>query len=294
VYPTLFEFSLPYLGTVQIPSHLTLILLGFSAAIIYLQRQSRDTEISETFMMDFALLVFVVGIIGARTFSIFTDGLFYDFVHLCTDPRVLTPPGTEHILCKSDLQCLGGQYLCDLATEHCYPPRDCLKALKFWEGGLTYYGGFLAATPAGIWFIRRKKIDVWHMADLSAPAIMLGLFFGRIGCFLSGCCWGVPTESFLGVDHPFETISVHPTQLYSAFAVLAIFFVLRHLSKVGFFHRGQLFAIFLVLYAISRFFLEFFRNDPRGAWGPLATSQLISIPLLCLGIWIYRHRKNKK
>ena len=103
--------------------------------------------------------------------------------------------------CTTAAQC-GYDYLCDTATHKCYPPQDCFAAVKVWRGGLAYYGGFIFAVAFAYYYVRKHKLGWWRTADLAAPGIMLGLVFGRLGCFLNGCCYGKPTTSFLGVVFP--------------------------------------------------------------------------------------------
>ena len=99
--------------------------------------------------------------------------------------------------CTTDVQC-GWDYLCNAATHACYPPRDCLAALKLWRGGFAYYGGFIFSTAFAWWFMRKHKLPALRVADLASPAIALGLFFGRMGCFFNGCCYGKVTTSRWG------------------------------------------------------------------------------------------------
>ena len=95
-----------------------------------------------------------------------------------------------------------GCHLCDAARGVCHPPRDCLAWAKVWRGGLAYYGGLLVATGYAFYYTRRRGISFLRVADLAAPAIALGLFFGRLGCFLNGCCYGKQTSSWVGVSFP--------------------------------------------------------------------------------------------
>jgi phosphatidylglycerol:prolipoprotein diacylglycerol transferase len=193
--------------------------------------------------------------------------------------------------CTADVQC-GFDYRCDLERNTCYPPTDCLAALKFWHGGLTYYGGLLVAAPIGVWYAHKRALGVRRVADVTAPVIMLGLFFGRMGCLFNGCCYGDTTRSWAGIDLPGHSESVHPTQLYEAVAVLGLFFVLHFVVRPRKRGDGEVFAAMLVLYAVVRSVVELFRADPRGSLGPLSTSQLISIPLAVFGMLaIVRIRK---
>jgi len=235
-------------------------------------------------VVDLGILMLVCGVLGARLLSVLTDGQFMDFLHLCTDPGKvdnIRAPGGDCVAnqCPYD-------YLCDTERMVCHPSRDCLAWLKFWQGGLTYYGGFLLAVPVGMWYARRKQLGVMRIADIAAPQIMLGLFFGRIGCFFSGCCYGAETDSWLGVKFPQRHAPVHPTQLYEAAAVLILALVLYAViwpRKRG---HGEVFGWLLVLYGGVRWLLEIVRADPRGSLGPLSTSQLIGIPLMAAGVWL--------
>ncbi len=145
------------------------------------------------------------------------------------------------------------------------------EPFKIWEGGLVYYGGFLGAVTASIIYTRIKKMDFWQFGDIIAPSIALGLMFGRTGCTLVGCCYGKPCgpDFPLGITFPPETIGVagvplYPTQPAEALGSLAIFLFLwlflRHRRKF----RGQVLAVFVLLYSLLRTILEFWRADPRG------------------------------
>ncbi len=282
--PTFFEFTLPIIGKVEFTSHLTMIVIGFTVAILLARRQAERLGLDGVKVVDLGILMLVFGILGARLLSVLTDGHFMDFVHLCTAPKTvdnLPAPAGDCVrnICPHE-------YLCDPARMVCYPPRDCFATLKFWQGGLTYYGGFILAVPIGMWYAHRKKLGVLRIADITAPMIMLGLFFGRIGCFYSGCCYGAETHSWAGVRFPQHPYPVHPTQLYEAVAVLGIYFVLQFViwpRKRG---HGEVFGWLLVLYAVIRSVLELFRADPRGSLGPLSTSQILSIPLFLAGVWL--------
>lgn len=292
--PIFFEFELPVLGLVTFPAYMTMLMIGFLVAITVARRQGERMGIPGEQVVDLGILMLVLGVLGARLLAVLTDGKLSDFVHLCTDPTLVEAVDSLVPYCTGDLPCEPG-YECDPASNTCHPPRDCLAALKFWQGGLTFYGGLLLAVPGGLWFARRKGMGAWRTADLVAPLTMLGLFFGRIGCFCNGCCYGAPTDAWVGVTLPGHLGPVHPTQLYEAALALSLFFVLHMVVRPRKRADGEVFAWLLVLYGGMRVVLEVFRADQRGALGPLSTSQIISIPLILAGIWlIVRNRSRMK
>jgi phosphatidylglycerol:prolipoprotein diacylglycerol transferase len=141
-----------------------------------------------------------------------------------------------------------------------------LDVFRTWEGGLTMYGGAVPATILGMWFLNRWGIDAWKAADAVAPSMALGLGLTRIGCFLSGCCFGIPTDLPWGcvfpddshAGHLFPDTPLHPAQLYAAGIGLLLFVGLLLIDRRGL-PRGHLFLLFLGLYAIARFFLDMVR-----------------------------------
>ncbi len=284
--PVFFEFSLPVIGSVSFPAYMTMMLIGATAAIVFARRHAEAVGLNGDRMFDLGIVLLVCGIIGARLLAVLTDGHFTDFVNLCFAPDKVAAVDAKVAYCTTSAQC-GYDYVCDTTRNVCHPPRDCFAALKFWWGGLTYYGGFLVAVPAGMWYARRKQLDVLEVADVVAPAAMIGLFFGRIGCYYNGCCYGGATDAWTGVHFPNIAGDVHPTQLYEAGVVAVLFAVLYWVVRPRKRASGEVFAALLVLYGIARTLLEVFRADPRGALGPLSTSQLLSIPLVGLGIWLF-------
>jgi phosphatidylglycerol:prolipoprotein diacylglycerol transferase len=292
VKPNFLEFDLPLLGQVDFPAYVTMMMVGFMAAIWLAQREADRLGMPPHQLFDLGILMLVCGIMGARLMSVLTDGKLMDFVHLCTEPTLVEAVDAKVARCTADAQC-GYDYLCDAARGACYPPRDCLAALKFWHGGLTYYGGFLLAVPVACWYARRKALGVARVADLGAPLVMVGLFFGRFGCFFNGCCYGAPTGSWLGVKFPGHAHPLHPTQLYEAAAALAIYALLTFVIRPRKRGDGELFGWLLLLYGGVRFAIEILRADERGSLGPLSTSQIISIPLAAAGLWLILHIRRR-
>lgn len=170
---------------------------------------------------------------------------------------------------------------------------------KFVLSGATFYGGALCALAAFALLLslnRKRQVGVYERLCDIAPCIAAGHFFGRIGCFLGGCCFGSPTESKFGVvfpqgSLPYEYyggyVAVHPTQLYEAAFLLALFAFLFFLCK------KDALPFYFITYGAGRLFIEFFRNDDRGATGlPLSPAQLVSIVLIFLGAIILAFAKN--
>lgn len=162
--------------------------------------------------------------------------------------------------------------------------------------GFVFYGSFLLAIPTMLWFFRRNKLNTYQMLDIMAITTCLVHMFGRIGCFMAGCCHGTPTSGIFGVTYIDPACSadplnvpLHPTQLYeSAFIgmVMIYLFYLRGRKK---FH-GQLFLTYLFLYGIGRFVLEYLRGDlARGfvVEDILSNSQFIALIILAVVAWVY-------
>jgi phosphatidylglycerol---prolipoprotein diacylglyceryl transferase len=146
------------------------------------------------------------------------------------------------------------------------------------KGGLVWYGGFILALIASLWFVRARKLDFWAASDLVAPYIALAQALGRLGCFMNGCCYGkaVPAGSLFAVMFPHESVPRCPTQLYSAAALFAIFAVLRLWQDARRF-TGEIFLGYCILYSGKRFFMEFLRGDNPAVMLGLTMSQVISV-----------------
>ena len=157
------------------------------------------------------------------------------------------------------------------------------------HGGLVYYGGLIGATLAGIIYIRWKKLPLWKTADVLAPSIALGNVFGRIGCLLNGCCYGrvcsLPWAIRFPADHSTGGVPVHPTEIYDALLNFALYLFLAWLFRHKKFN-GQVFATYLIGYAIFRSIVEYFRGDyPLDhIHAGLTSGQLVSLPIFIAGL----------
>jgi phosphatidylglycerol:prolipoprotein diacylglycerol transferase len=200
---------------------------------------------------------------------------------------------------------------------------DPLVYFRFWEGGFAFYGGAILGTLCGILYARLRGVDIWRLADLCAPPLMLGLGIGRIGCFLAGCCHGAARalpESFLSLlpgsfsggalyvmgQPPFlleefrhgvglNNTPMLPTHLWESVGALLLFAVLSwRWSRRR--YDGQVFAWLMLLYPVLRSAIELFRGDTiRGVgwFGFLSTSQLLSIPIFALGLLLVVLRRRR-
>jgi phosphatidylglycerol:prolipoprotein diacylglycerol transferase len=157
------------------------------------------------------------------------------------------------------------------------------------HGGLVYYGGLIGAAIAGIIYIRWKKLPLWKIADIVAPSIALGSVFGRTGCLLNGCCYGRPTDLPWGIrfpaDHPTGGVPVHPTEIYDGLLNLGLYFFLAWLFRRKKFD-GQIFATYLLCYAVTRAFVEYFRGDYTNLHYHLGLTpaQWIGVPIFVAGL----------
>lgn len=152
--------------------------------------------------------------------------------------------------------------------------------------GFVFYGSFLAAVPAMWWLFRKFSLPPYQMLDLMAVTTCFVHMFGRIGCFLAGCCFGKPTDSGFGVTFTDDTsyaeprhTPLYPTQLMEAGWILLILLLLFRLKRKRLFH-GQLFLLYLILYAVGRFVIEYYRGDAGRGFiieGYVSHSQLIAI-----------------
>ncbi len=189
------------------------------------------------------------------------------------------------------------------------------EVFMVWRGGLVYYGGVIAAIIAAMVYMRVRRLNVAEGFDLLVPSLALGHAIGRVGCLLNGCCFGklssLPWAITFPKDSPVyyyqlyvtgslkagspHSLPVHPTQIYASLMELFIFVVLSvSLPRKKF--NGQIFWLYILLYGVGRFLLEFLRADNpavvRLGTLPLDIPQLVSLAavvvsaafLLCMGL----------
>lgn len=210
--------------------------------------------------------------------------------------------------------------------------RRPLEVLAFWNGGLVYYGGVLAAVGVGALYVRKKRLNGWRVADVVAPAIALAHSFGRMGCFAAGCCFGKPALTGPGVVFGPDSVAyqelvrthrmsylrphtpaLHPVQLYESIGEAAIFlFLLWRTTRKRF--DGAVILTYLMLYPLLRFCTELVRGDPtrgyvvvlhtprlnallgipRSAPALLSTSQLVSAIVLAVSVVTFFLLRGRK
>ncbi len=194
-----------------------------------------------------------------------------------------------------------------------------LRIFAIWEGGMTLYGGILLPVLTIGYYVRKKGISFLDVSDGVAPSLAMGIAIGRVGCFLRGCCFGLPTDSSLGMHFPegseasetgrqlmlehghhFADLPasplLHPSQLYSAFGALIIFVLVLVVEKAVKI-RGAMFAEFLTLYGIHRILMDRFRwydSASSGFWG-LTVSQWVSVGFILTGmlVWFYSLKRRE-
>lgn len=164
---------------------------------------------------------------------------------------------------------------------------DLLKLLFYIFGGSVFYGGMLGGLAAGTIYLRCKHLPLKQFADIAAPSIPLFHCFGRIGCFLGGCCYGIECDWGITYTHSLvpeaNGVPRLPVQLIESAFNLCLFLLLAMLLRRGRL-RGRLLLLYLCCYPVGRFVLEWFRGDKiRGFLFGLSTSQWISIVLFAVG-----------
>ncbi len=176
-----------------------------------------------------------------------------------------------------------------------------LEVFQVWKGGMSFHGGFAGVVVAIIAFARANRIDMFKLGDLVAPAVPIGLFFGRIANFINGELWGRPTTVPWAIQFPGGGPDYrHPSQLYeAALEGLVLFFILRYVThrRLWLQRRGAVAGLFMVGYAAFRISLEGVR-EPDAQMLPffqdvLTMGTLLSIPMLLVGLWmIWRSTKE--
>lgn len=175
-----------------------------------------------------------------------------------------------------------------------YYSKNIWEIFRVWNGGLIFYGGLLGGAIGLVLMARTRGLNVYRLGDAVAAPLAIGIAIGRIGCFLNGCCYGIPANPPWGFNF-FANGSYLPTQLIEmAWAIVMfgiIFFWLE--KKVEFKTDGSLFIIFLALYSFGRFFVEFIRFSSWKLFGILSAAQLISLAVFAVSAYVVIRRRQK-
>jgi phosphatidylglycerol:prolipoprotein diacylglycerol transferase len=245
MHPILFE-----LGDWPVYSYGVLLAAAYLAALQLAVVRARRQGIDGARVMDLGIYLIISALVGAKLMLVAVDFNYY-----------VSQPGELFSLVRA---------------------------------GGVFYGGLIAAVVVALWLVRRYGLSMWTTADLFAPGIALGHVIGRLGCLLAGCCYGRPTDVAWGITFTDPVahenvgtplgIPLHPTQLYDAGAELLILILLLVTERRGRTFPGRTFWLYILLYGISRFVVEIYRGDDRGAVGMFSTSQFISIVAIPLAI----------
>jgi phosphatidylglycerol---prolipoprotein diacylglyceryl transferase len=248
----LFHWSI---GPLTLHTYGVLLALAFLTGLWVVSREAKRAGLDASVVTDMAVYVLIGGLIGAKLLLLIVEWSYYS------------------------------KHLGEIWT--------------LLQSGGVFYGGLLGAFPVAWWFARRHHLDGWKTADVLAPGVVIGQAIGRLGCFAAGCCYGRPADvpwavtfhdvyATRQVGTPLDT-PLHPTQLYESLATLAIFIFLRWLAGRKRFD-GQVTLAYMLLYAIARFVIEFYRGDAArgmvlGGW--MSTSQFIAILMVLAVLFLY-------
>jgi phosphatidylglycerol:prolipoprotein diacylglycerol transferase len=253
MYPRLFE-----LGPITVYTYGVLLAAAYLFGLKLAMVRAKARGLDANRVLDLGIYIIISALIGAKLLLLVTD-----FKAFTADPREL---------------------------------------LTLARSGGVFYGGLILAVTVALVYIRKVGLPLWTTTDVFAPGIALGHVVGRFGCLFAGCCFGKPTTLPWGITFtdPFAAtnvgtplgVALHPTQIYEAGAEALILAVLLMTERKGRGFAGRTFWLYMLLYAISRFIIEFYRGDERGTVGMFSTSQFISILLAPLAVamlvWLSR------
>lgn len=199
-----------------------------------------------------------------------------------------------------------------------YSWSDPVGWVAIWKGGLVFQGAVVLPIFYNWYATRKYKLNFWKLADIVMPCVPLGHAFGRLGCFLNGCCygsrtdmpWGIPfrrvpwdlaktatgSPAYLDHCHQYAELSlirdhwsypVHPTQLYGVIGLTAAFLLLVYLRKKWHPFDGFTFPLYFIMYGVGRLLVEFLRGDHNPTIGPLTQQQVFSLAFAVAGVLLF-------
>lgn len=235
------------IGPVRIASYGTMIAIGFVLAILMAEKRAEKKGLDKERIFWLGMICIISGFIGAKL-------MFY-------------------------------------IVEIEYYLEDLSRLLDL-NAGFVVYGGIIVGILAGWVYCRVYKLEFGRYFDIVMPSVALAQAFGRIGCFLAGCCHGKVTESAIGIKFTESLfapngVKLIPTQLFSSAALFVLVLILVKFAKNPHRRPYKTAGLYMILYSVGRFIIEFFRGDDRGTIGALSTSQFISLGIVVLGIIVY-------
>jgi phosphatidylglycerol:prolipoprotein diacylglycerol transferase len=253
-------FTIPIFGGLKVFGYGAMLVVAFVSSTWLACWRARRERLDPEVIADMSFWVFLFGLIGAR--------LFYCVEYWGEEIKTLW------------------------------------DVIQYWKGGVVYYGGIVGGVAAFFFYWKLRPFPVRAYMDVVAPSIAVGTLFGRLGCFLNGCCfgdlcrlpWGVafPVNSPPWLQHrhlgligsnALYSLPVHPTQVYSAIDAFVILLLLTAYYPLRR-RDGEVIGVLMLAYPVSRFLIEYLRNDESAVYAGMTISQTISVVLL-VGTGLY-------
>jgi phosphatidylglycerol:prolipoprotein diacylglycerol transferase len=312
-----------------------MVMLGFLFGIIVASHRAKKAGLNPEIIFDVGIIFMVGGIIGARIayivifndqfsdswklFNIFDGelnmigviaGWFIPFIILLLAKKKILFKNFSWFLPITIISAaISGRIVEVIINRKIYD----FSVFEIWKGGLVFYGGLILAIPVGLYYLKKRNTNAFFVGDIIAPSVALGLAFGRIGCFLNGCCYGAvsksnplaicfpnlsKTDSSLTYNSPAfsqhvrehlvnqsakQSLPVQPTQIYESLFCICLFIFLSFLAKKNTKH-GLIIGLLVIIYSIGRFIIELYRGDKTAYVMGLTDSQLISLATFATGL----------
>lgn len=252
-----------HLGSIEVPSFFFMVMIATLSATFYASWHAKKEGADPVVLLDFGIISIIASVLGSRIFHIIIENPSY--------------------------------YL-----------EKPIRVFYFWQGGFVSVGAFTFTVAGMLIYLRVRRLNFFRYLDIAAVAVPVAIFFVRVGCLSAGCCYGKPTDFFfhLVFNNPntsagqnYLGIPLHAAQIYDMLNALFMAVILYLIKRYKQFH-GQMFAIFLLYYGVSRFFIEFLRGDrDRGLFfnNTLSTGQISMIIFFIAGVIIYvmQHKKGR-
>jgi len=251
------------IGSFPVSSYQFIGIIGVILGFVIFYYEAKRQSLNKSIIINVGIIATITGFIGAKIQHILFDGFFEIYL------------------------------------------QKPVAMLKFWKGGYAVYGSVVFALPAIVLYLTLNREKVLKYLDAISYSLALGISLGRVGCFLNGCCFGNISVSPLALTflksgdsarYQFNHSIIHhlgkvpypviPTQIISTISNFIIFLFLFLVVRKKYKKDGTVFGLWLALYAIFRFIIEYFRSDDRGMFfgGLLSTSQIIAVVALIVGI----------